>query len=83
MRQNAPVMANKPRFRAAADALTLGVAFPACIVVGYFLGKGADRLFGWAPWGSYAGGAFGIVAGFWNLFKISREADDEDRRGPS
>lgn len=76
-------MTPKPRLRAAADALTLGVAFPAGIVVGYFLGKGADRLFGWAPWGSYAGAAFGIAAGFWNLFKISREADDEDRGGPS
>jgi F0F1-type ATP synthase assembly protein I len=79
MRRN---MSPKPRFRAAADAITLGVAFPACIVAGYFLGKGADRLFGWAPWGSYAGGALGIAAGFWNLFKVSREADEEDRRGP-
>ncbi|HET9793551.1 MAG TPA: AtpZ/AtpI family protein [Thermoanaerobaculia bacterium] len=76
-------MSPTPRFRAAADAITLGIAFPACIVAGYFLGKGADRLFGWAPWGSYAGGALGIAAGFWNLFKISREADEEDRRGPS
>ena len=74
-------MSPKPRFRAAADAIALGVAVPACIVGGYFLGKGLDRLFGWSPWGSYAGGALGIIAGFWNLYKISREADDEDRGG--
>jgi F0F1-type ATP synthase assembly protein I len=71
-------MPNKPRFRAAADAITLGIAFPACIVAGYFLGKGADRLFGWSPYGAYAGAALGIAAGFWNLYKIAREADDED-----
>jgi F0F1-type ATP synthase assembly protein I len=82
LRQNALSMANKPRFRAATDAITLGIAFPACIVVGYFLGKGADRLFGSGPYGSYVGGALGIAAGFWNLYKISREADDEDRGGP-
>lgn len=83
MRQNARRMTNKPRLRAAADAITLGVAFPACIVAGYFLGKGADRLLGWSPYGSYVGGALGIAAGFWNLYKISREADDEDDRGAS
>jgi len=71
------------RFRAAADAITLGIAFPACIVAGYFVGKGADKLFGWSPYGSYVGGALGIAAGFWNLYKISREADEEDRGGPS
>ena len=74
-------MSPKPRHRAAADAITLGVAFPACIVAGYFLGKGADKLFGSAPWGSYVGGALGIAAGFWNLYKIAREADEEDGGG--
>lgn len=74
-------MSPKPRLRAAADAITLGLAFPACIVAGYFLGKGADHVFGSAPYGSYAGGVVGIVAGFWNLYKISREADEEDRGG--
>jgi len=76
-------MSPKPRFRAAADAIGLGVAFPACIVAGYFLGKWSDHLFGSAPYGSYVGGALGIAAGFWNLYKISREADDEDPKGPS
>ena len=73
---------SQPRFRAAGDAITLGIVFPACIVVGYFLGKGADRLFGSAPYGSYVGGALGIIAGFWNLYRISREADEEDGGAP-
>jgi len=75
-------MGQNRRFGAAADAIGLGVAFPACIVAGYFLGKWSDHLFGSAPYGSYVGGALGIAAGFWNLYKISREADDEDRKGP-
>jgi len=69
----------KTKFRTAADALTLGLTFPACILAGYFLGKGADRLFGFAPYASYIGGVLGILAGFWNLFQIARKAESDDR----
>ena len=69
----------KTKLRAAADAITLGITFPACILAGYFLGKGADRLFGFSPYGSYVGGVLGIFAGFWNLYQIARAAERDDR----
>ena len=73
-------MSGRSRLQAVGNAITLGITFPACILAGYFLGKGADRLFGSSPYGSYVGGVLGILAGFWNLYQIARAAEREDRK---
>jgi ATP synthase protein I len=58
-----------------------GVEFVFSIVVGYFGGGYLDDWAGTAPYLAYAGLVLGIVAGFWNLFKLARIAqrDSEHR----
>jgi F0F1-type ATP synthase assembly protein I len=70
------------RHRALADAATIGFAFPACTLAGYFLGRWADGAFGTAPTMSYAGGILGIAAAFATVFRIAARSDgreDSDR----
>ena len=72
-------MTEKSRLQTVGNAIALGLTFPACIVAGYFLGKGADHLLGSAPYGSYVGGVAGIAAGFWNLYQIARRAESDEK----
>jgi F0F1-type ATP synthase assembly protein I len=66
-----------PRLRTAADAATLGLTLPACIVAGYFLGKWGDHLFGTSPVLADIGGLLGIVAAFVALYRVAVASRDE------
>jgi F0F1-type ATP synthase assembly protein I len=53
---------------------TAGFELAASIVVGFFGGGYLDERLSTAPALAYAGLALGIVAGFWNLFKLARSS---------
>ena len=64
----------QPKYKGARQALeasSIGLVFPIAIAIGYGWGWLMDRWFGTAPWMSYIFAAFGIVAGFVNLFRFA------------
>ncbi len=60
-----------------AQAVYLGVMFPALVVGGYLLGKVVGRWLGWGETAAYAGGALGAVAAFVELFRWAARKDVE------
>lgn len=58
-----------------ADLLALGMVFPIAIVAGLFLGRWIGGKFGHADLGQWIGLAWGVAAGFWELFKTSQKLD--------
>ena len=56
--------------------------FPIAIGLGYGWGYGMDRLFGTAPWLTVVFTAFGVIAAFLNLFRVSARAAENDRDTP-
>lgn len=58
-----------------ADLLALGMVFPIAIVAGLFLGRWIGGKFGHAELGQWIGLAWGVAAGFWELFKTSQKLD--------
>lgn len=61
-----------------ADLLALGMVFPIAIVAGLFLGRWIGGKFGRAELGQWIGLAWGVAAGFWELFKTSQKLDRFD-----
>ncbi len=61
-----------------ADLLALGMVFPIAIVAGLFLGRWIGGKFGHAELGQWIGLAWGVAAGFWELFKTSQKLDRYD-----
>lgn len=71
----------RPRYGVIARASAAGILFPLSIVAGYLLGKwiGAALGLGEAP--AFIGAAFGVAAGFWNLYRLVRGIEGSgDRR---
>jgi ATP synthase protein I len=69
---------NKPRrsqYRSVYQGLTLAFVFPVATALGYGAGYGLDKLFGTKPWMTAIFTAFGIAAGFINLFRAGKEMD--------
>jgi F0F1-type ATP synthase assembly protein I len=56
-----------------ADYSTVGLMFPASTAVGLAIGYFLDRLFNTSPYLLIIFTLYGIAAGFWNLFKVTRE----------
>ena len=56
--------------RRAFDAYSLAFLIPACIGAGFLIGWGLDKLFHTSPWLMWIFSAFGVIAGFVNLFRI-------------
>jgi F0F1-type ATP synthase assembly protein I len=56
----------------AGPAATASYSLIGAIVVLGGLGYAADRWFGWAPWGAFAGLMLGLVVGFYELVKATR-----------
>ncbi len=66
--------------RRAADASSVGLAFPIAIAIGYVWGKFLDDALGTKPWLTWIFSGFGVMAGFLNAFRIAaRVGDEEDR----
>jgi len=61
-----------------ADLSTIGLVFPVATVLGYFAGRLVGGWLGEAALGAIVGGGLGIVAGFYNLFKVARRLARED-----
>jgi len=66
------------RFQQYGDLLTLGIMFPACIVIGYGLGYLLDSWTGNRNTFSFIGILFGITAAFVNLFRVVKKVDGKD-----
>ena len=60
---------NRERLRVL-DLSAVGLAFPVALLFGYFAGRYLGGLVGAAQLGSMIGALFGIVGGFYNLFKM-------------
>lgn len=58
-----------------AELLALGMVFPIAIVAGLFLGRWIGGKFGHGELGQWIGLAWGVAAGFWELFKTSQKLD--------
>ena len=67
-------MDNKKRreYRQLLEASAIGWMFPIAIALGYFWGRGMDKLFGTDPWLTGIFTFFGIVAAFVNLFRLAK-----------
>jgi len=60
------------------DLMSLGLTFPLCIALGFFLGRRIGGWFGWPTIGQWAGLAWGICAAFWELYKVNRRMTRRD-----
>jgi hypothetical protein len=66
------------------DLMSLGLAFPLCIVLGFFLGRWIGGWFGHPERGQWVGLVWGIVAAFRELYKVhcrltKRDAEELQR----
>jgi prepilin signal peptidase PulO-like enzyme (type II secretory pathway) len=60
-----------------AQAVAIGVTFPALIVVGYVLGRWVGRWLGLGEGAAIAGAALGAVGAFVELFRWASRQDVE------
>ena len=60
-----------------AQAVTLGILFPALLAAGYLLGKWLGRWLGLGEWTAYLGAGLGVVGAFIELFRWSARQDGE------
>lgn len=60
------------------DLMSLGLTFPLCIVLGFFLGRWIGGWFGHPAWGQWLGLAWGVAAAFWELYKVNRRLARRD-----
>jgi len=58
---------------------TIGLMFPTSIAVGLAIGYFLDKLFDTAPYLLIVFTLYGIAAGFWNLFKITKQYGKKDK----
>jgi hypothetical protein len=59
-----------------ARASAAGILFPVSIVAGYLLGKWIGGLLGLPEWTAFVGAALGVLAGFWNLYRLLTGLED-------
>lgn len=63
-----------------ADLMSLGLAFPLCIVLGFFLGRWIGGWFGRPAIGQWVGLLLGIVAAFRELYKVNQRLAKQDAK---
>jgi|CXWL01.1.fsa_nt_gi hypothetical protein len=61
------------------DYSILGLVFPIAMALGFLGGRFLGGLFGSAATGGLVGGAFGVVAGFYNLYKMTVKLNRDDQ----
>ena len=66
---------DKQKYKDIYEAATLGIMFPASIVVGYLIGWGLDYVFHTNFWCRVVFTILGIVAAFVNLFREGMRGD--------
>ncbi len=54
------------------DLTTAGLMFPISIAVGFGMGYFLDNIFKTSPWFTIILSIYGIIAGFYNLYKINK-----------
>jgi Putative F0F1-ATPase subunit Ca2+/Mg2+ transporter len=69
------------RYAIVAKASAAGLLFPLSIVAGYLLGKWIARALSLPDWPAFVGAALGVVAGFWNLYRLLRGLEDSGGGG--
>lgn len=57
---------------------SLGLMFPASILVGFAIGHFLDRWLKTDPWLTFAFILYGILAGFYNLFRQTRRREPKE-----
>jgi len=60
------------------DLISLGMVFPIAIVLGWYLGQWIGGMFGHPVPGRLIGLGWGILTGFWELFKVAKKLDKYD-----
>lgn len=58
---------------------TIGLMFPTSIAVGLGIGYFLDKLFDTSPYLLVIFTLYGIAAGFWNLYKVTKQYDKKDK----
>jgi F0F1-type ATP synthase assembly protein I len=61
------------------DLMALGMTFPIAIALGFFLGRWIGGRLGHPKVGMAIGLAWGVGAGFWELYKVTVKLDRLDR----
>ena len=61
------------------DLMALGMVFPVAIVLGYYVGKWVGGMLGHPEPGGLIGLGWGILTGFWELFKVTKRLDKYDK----
>lgn len=60
------------------DLMSLGLTFPLCITLGFFLGRWLGGLLGHPTRGQWLGLVWGIAAAFWELYKVNQRMNRRD-----
>jgi ATP synthase protein I len=60
---------------------SMGISFVLAIIIGVLIGLQLDKWFGTAPWFFFIFLLFGIVAGFRNLYIITKRVIKRDENG--
>jgi ATP synthase protein I len=58
---------------------TLGLMFPTSIAIGLGIGYFLDKLFKTSPYLTVIFTIYGVAAGFWNLYKVTKQYDKRDK----
>jgi ATP synthase protein I len=79
--KDAPPPERKGFSRALRVAITAFSEFVGAVIVGGLIGWKADEWLGTAPWLLIATLGIGVVAGFWNVYRVAKpNAPSEDRQ---
>jgi len=60
------------------DLISFGMVFPIAIVLGWYIGQWIGGMFGHPKPGRLIGLGFGIISGFWELFKVAKRLEKFD-----
>lgn len=61
---------------------SIGIELALLVVAGLLIGRYFDRRFETAPWLAIVGLVLGAAAGMYNLYKVSTEIEDKEKRAP-
>ena len=71
----------KPLIRQLLEASSVGIQLVLSTFVGFAIGYYLDKFLGTSPWFTVIFLALGIFAGFYDLVKVARNQDGDDKKG--